>query len=480
MTINFSWGPQAGFARTGTLQSIVDILDFLTGEDDDAAFVSISSTSFVFEGFLNNQRVTVNIQGTGFTEDPDGGLGDTGTVTGFEFFAGTGTSAGQRIARFESEIDVNFINTLIEADLDGIDPDGLENFWTGMDWTYNGIQFADNFPATIRSADGFLLNLRGNDLLNLGGGNDSIFAGDGDDTVNGGNGFDTIEGGLGNDIIDGGDLADRINGNEGNDSLVGGLGFDVLFGDAGNDTLDGGATPDRLFGGDGDDLIMGGSNFSLTVDGLFGEAGNDTIFGQAGFDLLNGGAGDDLLDGGNQADNLLGGAGNDTMFGGQGLDRLFGGDGDDLGRGGIGTDGMFGEFGNDTLFGEEGNDRFFGGAGNDVIFGGADDDTVFAGAGFDTIDGGEGNDILQGNFNADTFVFADGHGNDTISDFTIAGTLEVIDLSAITAITDFADLVANHIEEGPNGATLIDTGNGNSIQVNGVREDTLDILDFIF
>ncbi|MFL4469288.1 M10 family metallopeptidase [Tateyamaria armeniaca] len=267
----------------------------------------------------------------------------------------------------------------------------------------------------------------GNDAANvidLGVGNDSITAGDGNDHISGGIGFDTMEGGTGNDSLFGGNGADSLMGGAGNDLIEGGDGYDQINGGTGDDRILAGATADRVYGGDGDDWISGGSNFGLTVDGLWGEAGNDTIVGDGGFDLLDGGDGNDLLDGGDQADNLYGRDGNDVMRGGNGLDRLFGGNDDDLGHGGSGNDGLFGEAGNDTLYGEDGNDRFFGGSGNDLLFGGADNDTLNGGSGFDTIDGGAGDDSLFGQFNADTFVFADNHGNDTIGDFNALNNFE--------------------------------------------------------
>ncbi|MGC1494902.1 MAG: pre-peptidase C-terminal domain-containing protein [Sulfitobacter sp.] len=297
-------------------------------------------------------------------------------------------------------------------------------------------------------------------------------------TLVGYGGFDTIVGGGGNDTIDGGNGADSLYGGTGNDDITGSDGFDQLYGEAGNDTLRGGSTADRLYGGSDDDVLFGGSNFGLTVDGLWGDAGNDTLFGEGGFDLLDGGEGDDYLDGGLQADNLYGRVGEDTLLGGDGLDRLFGGADDDIANGGAGNDGIFGEQGNDTLLGDSGNDRFFGGTGNDEIFGGSDNDTVFAGAGFDTITGGTGNDRLQGDFNADTFVFGLGHGNDTITDFDALNVFERIDLSAINTFVNINSVLANSVQSGAN--VIINTGGGNTIQLNGVLRVDLDSSDFIF
>lgn len=312
-----------------------------------------------------------------------------------------------------------------------------------------------------------------------GSSNDLITGNEADNTLRGFGGFDTISGGAGDDTIDGGNGADSIFGGAGDDSLVGGQGFDQLRGDAGDDTILGGDSNDYMFGGAGNDVIRGGVNLGLSTELLDGGAGNDTLFGEGGFDLLRGGDGDDLMNGGNQADNLYGDAGNDTLQGGAGLDRLFGGTGDDLLTGGEGNDGHFGQQGNDTMSGANGNDRFFGGQGNDLMSGGNGNDTMSGGAGFDTITGGAGDDFLMGNFNADTFVFAGAHGDDTVSDFADGNRFERIDLSGTVRDFNSVNSVLAHATQ-VGADVLIDTGGGNSVLLNGVNRLDLDITDFIF
>ncbi len=324
---------------------------------------------------------------------------------------------------------------------------------------------------TIQSADG-------NDSVSGDGGNDDIHGGGGDDLLLGGLGFDTIFGGDGDDTILGGGHADSLSGGNGNDIIIGGDGYDQINGGEGNDSVWAGATPDRVYGGDGDDWLSAGSNFGYSVDGVWGEGGNDTIFGDAGFDYLNGGDGDDVLDGGHQADNLFGEAGNDILIGGLGFDRLFGGTGDDQCYGGDSGDGLFGQEGDDTLWGGEGSDRFFGGSGNDILDGGTGDDTIYAGSGFDTIIGGEDDDLMFGNFNADRFVFADGHGNDTIADFDATSTLELIDFTNLTGFRNINDVLDAATQTGQD--ILIDTGADNSIRLVGVSLAEIDATDFLF
>lgn len=327
--------------------------------------------------------------------------------------------------------------------------------------------------------DDELIGGNGGDTLFGEAGADILNGGAGHDNLAGGSGFDTLNGGTGKDSIEGGDQADLLRGGQDDDLLVGSRGADQLYGDAGNDTLKSGDDADRLYGGVGDDVLFAGSSVSFTVDGLFGESGNDVLYGETGFDHLDGGEGDDLLDGGNQADNLYGRSGNDTLRGGQGLDRLFGGDGDDFGRGGIDNDGLFGGNGNDSLNGESGQDRVFGEAGNDLLDGNVGQDTLYGGSGFDTLIGGAGNDLIYGNFNADWFVFVNGHGNDTIADFEETNAFEVIDLRGVSEISNFYDLKLNHAAQ-IGEDIVIDTGDSNSITILNVQLSDLESSSFLF
>ena len=286
------------------------------------------------------------------------------------------------------------------------------------------------------------------------------------------------EGSDNNDTLYGSIAADEIQARDGDDIVDAMRGDDLVFGHGGSDTLIGGEGLDTLIGGDGNDRLRGGTQ----EDQLDGGDGNDTLYGDSGFDTLNGGDGDDRLEGGEQADNLFGDNGNDLLLGGGGFDRLFGGAGNDTGYGGDGSDALFGMDGNDRLYGQDGNDRFWGGTGNDLLDGGAGDDQLRGGAGFDTLVGSTGNDTLTGNFNADTFVFADfggGFGQDTITDFDANNDLEKIDLSLVSGITDFTDLVNNRMNQ-VGAHVVIDDGSGNTITLLNVNLGDLHGVDFLF
>ncbi|MEL7344631.1 MAG: M10 family metallopeptidase C-terminal domain-containing protein [Pseudomonadota bacterium] len=365
----------------------------------------------------------------------------------------------------------------------------------------------------VNGSAGNMIIARGTVIENvyLGSGNDDVTGnsadnyfrlGSGNDVAYGGSGFDLLEGGSGNDTLWGGSQADNVfgggdddtlygeNGNDrlwgdgGNDVIDLGNGDDVSWGGSGNDTIEGRDGLDRIYGEDGNDILRGGDGADeirggSQEDTLEGGAGDDMIYGDAGFDVLRGGQGNDQMWGGAQADNLYGDAGEDTMYGDAGFDRLFGGnDNDDL-FGGEGTDGLFGELGDDTLEGGADEDRLWGGQGNDTLNGGTGDDTLSGDAGFDIINGGAGNDSLRGAFNADTFVFEDGFGTDTIVDFEATNDFERIDFSLVSTILDLADLFSNHIVTvGLN--VLIDAGGGNTVTLNNVSLSDLDSFDFIF
>ncbi|MEL6789220.1 MAG: choice-of-anchor Q domain-containing protein [Pseudomonadota bacterium] len=280
---------------------------------------------------------------------------------------------------------------------------------------------------------------------------------DGNDILFGSAAVDVLDGLLGNDTI---------MGMGGNDMLSGGIGFDLITGGAGNDTLNGGASADNLLGGVGTDVLFGGDGF----DRLFGGTDNDSLFGGDDNDALFGEFGDDTLDGQDGDDRLFGGAGFDTLIGNAGNDQL---------SGDANADNLFGGGGNDTLNGDAGFDRLFGELGNDLLDAGAGNDAIFGGAGFDTLIGGEGDDRLFGNFNWDIFVFADNFGNDTIFDFDVANAFERIDLSGVSAITDFTDLLDNHLSEDANGDAVITDGT-NAITLLDVAMADLTAGDFVF
>ena len=158
--------------------------------------------------------------------------------------------------------------------------------------------------------------------------------------------------------------------------------------------------------------------------------------------------------------------------------KLAGSDQDDRLDGGRGNDELFGHNGNDTITGGLGNDLISGGRHADNLDGGAGKDTLFGGQGADTINGGLDDDVLNGGSGADVFVFTNGHGHDTISDFETANLQEHIDLSGISAITDLNDLFTNHIKQ-VGADVVIDTGLGSIILTDTNVSDLMDGNSFL-
>jgi len=411
------------------------------------------------------------------------GLAGADTLNGG---AGIDTVRYDRDANYGGTAGVT-VNLAEQYAIDGFgDRDTVRNFENVRGSAYDDVITGSVAANNLRGNEGNdrLYGLAGADTLEGGEGNDSLFGGfgndllegeDGNDRLYGRDGLDTLSGGAGNDTLDGGHGADILSGGDGND---------VLWGASENDLLDGGNGRDTLAGGLGDDTLVGG----LDNDVLRGEAGNDLLNGQGGNDLLQGGDGNDTLTGGMGYDTLGGGNGadwlsgelgndrlfgdadNDTLLGGYGNDTLNGGLGNDLLRGGDGADWLIGGIGADSLLGEVGNDLLQGNQGNDLLWGGL---------GNDTLNGGIGNDTLRGDGGNDTFVFAGAFGRDVVVGFATAGTLERIDLSGVSAITDFADLTANHLSMVA-GNAVIDDGAGSTITLRGIDASALLADDFLF
>ena len=101
------------------------------------------------------------------------------------------------------------------------------------------------------------------------------------------------------------------------------------------------------------------------------------------------------------------------------------------------------------------------------------------GAGDDRLVGGRGDDVLSGGEGDDLFVFRDGDGADTITDFAAGnGSDDVIDLRQVSALETFDDVQAAASQLGND--TRIDLGGGDSITLLGVNVGDLHEDDFLF
>ena len=275
-------------------------------------------------------------------------------------------------------------------------------------------------------------------LYYAGGGNDTITSHEGD-IVYGGKGDDTlkvqgrmanVQGEDGNDTItvqaaDGTNL-DRVvvRGGADNDVINGYGSYLYLAGNKGDDEIhlrskDGStetAHDSLAHGGYGNDKIYINAGQNQRV---IGGSGEDTLYAYSGdFHMLNGGSDNDkiyIVDDGTKSSThnmAMGGQGDDSLYvknGGQGH-ILRGNDGDDY----LWVDGdnntLDGGAGVDTLVVKNGTGNYlFGDEGDDILKGGVGEENFEGGLGDDTLTGGKGND---------TFMYRDGDGNDTITDFT--------------------------------------------------------------
>jgi Ca2+-binding RTX toxin-like protein len=383
--------------------------------------------------------------------------------------------------------------------------------------------------------DDLLEGQAGDDTLDGGSGDDTLDGGNGDDLLEGQAGNDTLDGGNGDDILFGGPDGDATGETvtidfdtlnpDNADSLEVGTtytedgalleGFHVAgdiapFNTAGTgnsfipfegstalflNSVGGTTTLTSVDGSaftlesiDVDELLAPSSAGTITFTGT--TSGGDTVIqeftidGVDGFETLEFNAeftdlvsvSWDQVSPLHQFDNIVltfgTGAvddGNDVLIGGNGSDELYGGTGDDELDGGNGSD---------VLDGGTGDDELFGGNGKDELFGGAGDDKLDGGNGKDELKGGAGNDILTGGTGDDTFVFANGDGKDTITDFAAgADTDDVIDLTEVSAVTTFTDVQASASQVGAD--TVIDFGDGDSITLLGVNVGELAEGDFL-
>ncbi len=278
--------------------------------------------------------------------------------------------------------------------------------------------------------------------------------------------------------------------------LEGGWGDAILRGGPGDDTLTGGWGNDELYGGPGDDILHSGWG----NDELYGGPGDDHLHTSRGDAILHGGRGDDLLDTSGSNDELYGGRGDDLLEASDGNNELYGGSGQDI---------LKTSNGNNELHGGKGNDLLETSHGNNELYGGRGDDILEVSYGDNRLVGGKGNDTLVSGLGADTFVFREGDGHDTIENFGFGwsgnypgksttlrserrarkaaeanGEVDVIELHLkLPATTTAAAAFAGLQIEGQGADTVIGYGAGDdTITLEDVAPSslTLDDFDFVF
>ncbi|MGX9357239.1 beta strand repeat-containing protein [Roseobacteraceae bacterium S113] len=371
----------------------------------------------VFNG--GNDNDTFSLTAGAFAGDIFGGSGidsfdASGLSDGMNINLATQTTSFRERAQADAQTLSSIEQVFASNGADVITGNGVAALISGLagDDTINGGVGAENLSGGDNNDKVFAGLGDFADFLDGGNGNDTLFGQEGDNTLFGGTGLDKLWGGSGDETIFGGTENDTLSGFQGDNFLDGGTGDDKIWGgnfDGFTETLQGGEGADTLGGGRGDDLMSGDENDDL----IFSGNGNDTALGGAGMDTIFGNNNADLIDGGSGADSLRGDAGQDTLLGGGGADTLLGGTG------------------SDSLIGGTQNDLLVGAIGFDVLVGGNGNDTLRGGASNDTMEGGNGDDIMNDFVGADSWVFRDIDGNDTVNGFgaddrivMLAGTAE--------------------------------------------------------
>ena len=229
------------------------------------------------------------------------------------------------------------------------------------------------------------------------------------------------------------------------------------------DTLD---DYENVIGTDFDDVIFGNGQNNVLIggdgdDSLHPFAGADFVDGGDGVDtlLLNGFAKGSLVDVASGSAVFLDGTGGTNTF--VNIENVNGSS--------VAGDVILGDAGANVLNGLGGNDALSGGGGDDTLIGGDNVDRARADAQGDNADvlrGGEGADRLTGGQGADGFVYADGEGGDTITDFSIAEDRFLLDAEAFGLGTGAEVRFQNVARDGDGtDAGLVDVEAGNTVYV---------------
>jgi Ca2+-binding RTX toxin-like protein len=478
---------------TYVMSASTDVVTELVNEGTDtvqAAFTftllaNVENLALIGNGAINGTGNTLNnmLSGNSSANVLDGGKG-ADTLAG---------GAGDDIYLIDSAADM-----VTENAGEGTDSVQATTSWTlganVENLTLTRVGGGDS--ATGNALNNVLTGTSGANRIDGGAGTDSMIGGAGNDTyvvdTTGdvvveavGEGTDTVESSMAYTL--GANLENLTLTGTGALTATGNTLANVLRGNAGNNVLDGGAGADTMYGGTGDDVFrvdnvgdvinervdegtdrveavidytLGITVENLTLSGssAINGTGNSVaniLVGNAAANKLDGAAGDDTLDGGAGADTLIGGRGNDVFVVDNAGDSLTenAAEGTDTVRSSVGWT-LGANLENLSLIGT----ASINGTGNAVanVLSGNTGNNVLTGlAGADTLDGGAGIDTLNGGAGADTYLFARGHGQDTVQDNdATSGVKDKVQFAAGIAQADLTySHVGNNLEALINGTS---------------------------
>lgn len=344
--------------------------------------------------------------------------------------------------------------------------------------------------------DGWTKGGPGDDVLWATDGGDAFEGGAGTDTVNYSNSDDpdgvfvNLERGIGNnghaqgdsyssiENVVGSKYGDQITGSGADNYISAGSGDDAIILTDGSDTVDGGSGIDTLIGrtdGIGIDLEAGigtsGIAFGdryVSIENVLLIGDDSTVVGDGGNNWIAGSGANFTVSAGDGNDLISVAARGGSVDGGNGIDTLD--------YSGFHTAGSFGVW--VDLAGEFARTNNFGGGAVQTVTG---IENVIGTAGLDVLFENSDDNVFTGNDGRDTFVFDhDFSGErDVIIDFEVG--LDLIDLDA-TDVRNYNDLLTpgDRFMEQVGNDTVIHTGNGNEILLQGVRTADLSAVDFVF
>ena len=242
-------------------------------------------------------------------------------------------------------------------------------------------------------------------------------------------GNDTLTGFGGNDRLDGGTGADAMTGGNGNDTYVVDNAGDTASEASGSGTDTVQSTVTFTLATGVENLVLTGSaaingTGNAGVNAITGNSAANMLSGLGGNDTLTGFGGNDRLDGGTDADAMSGGNGNDTYV----VDNA-GDTASEASGSGVDTVQSTVTF---TLAAGIENLALNGAAAINGT-GNASANTISGNSAANRLDGNGGNDTMTGFGGADVFVFDDGDGADTVTDF--ANGSDTCDLTRSPAST---------------------------------------------